>query len=105
MVRTDTIDSVAYSLKQKVERTKLTTPMSTRKYISLMMCELALKVADAMSSDEALLLPSVYRDFVHPVRKQWTLYFEGEQTVPDSEIPGIRWLLAQLHFFLEIYSK
>lgn len=82
---TDTIGSIAHSIKQEVERIETTTLMSTR-YISLMMCEVALNVAHTLSSDEAILSTSMYCDIVHQVRKQSTLYFEGEQTVPDSEI-------------------
>ena len=64
-----------------------------------------MKVADTMRSDEALLLPPAYDHFVNKVCQQWTQYFESEQTMSDTEIPGTRWLLVQLHFFFGDLSE
>ena len=62
----------------------------------LMMCISAKKLADAMKSHEALLLPALYRDFVHNIEQHYE-DLTGSEEVPYETIPGTRWLLAQLH--------
>ena len=60
------------------------------------MCLSAKKLADAMKSHEALLLPALYRDFVHDIEQHYE-DLTGSEEVPYETIPGTRWLLAQLH--------
>ena len=45
---------------------------------------------------EDLLLPALYRDFVHDIEQHYE-DLTGSEEVPYETIPGTRWLLAQLH--------
>ena len=61
------------------------------------MCPVGIEVALALSKDEALLLPNVYRDFVSKFKSPSNSY--PTVTVPENDVPSNRWLLSRLHHF------
>jgi hypothetical protein len=56
----------------------------------------AKRLAELMKSDEAILLPVLYREYCEEIGSSASLLPHLSST-PDLAIPGIRWLLSRLH--------
>ena len=63
-------------------------------YLELMGCLTAKKVAEYLQNDQALLLTTIYREFVEEAQSKASLYMSGA-----VHIPSIRWLLSRLHLY------
>ena len=68
------------------------------KYLELIACLTAHKLANALRNDEAMLLPAVHQSFTNEAYNQ-SANFPSVGVAAPGDVPGTRWLLSRLHSF------
>ena len=99
------LGSLALEQASIYERRDLATLSDYFNYIVTLICQ---KIGEKMKADEAMLLPNIYRAFVHEINAN-TGSFNNIASVNESDLPTIHWLLShiQMHFdnMLEVQCR
>ena len=70
-----------------------------RETVTIGECIIGKYVGEKMKEDEAMLLPNLYRDFIHELHAHKTVF--PQVCVCNNEIPTSRWFLSHLHAHFE----
>ena len=68
--------------------------------IECAMYEICKRVGETMKADEAMLLPTLHKEFIHEIHSNLA-NFPNVGVVHKDDIPPSRWLLSRLYFYFE----
>ena len=72
---------------------------TTSDYLEYVACKVCKKLGECMKTDEALLLPSLHKDFANEAIAN--LFMFSQVGDVSEYIPTSRWLLSQIHLYFE----